>query len=184
MPLPLFFLVEESFDTLFGSFLELLVVDAYLGDFLVGGQDVVQLLTVLLHHLGYLLIGHAGLHSLVKVGIYQSYQLIGLRDYHRLVYKVHVVQMVLNLLGVDVLARRTKNHALAAALNEYVAVLVHYTQVAGVHPAFGVDGLLGQFLVLVITQHHVGTAADYLAGNVLGIGTQYLDLHVGHGLAA
>ena len=63
------------------------------------------------------------------------------------------VQEVLDLARVDVLAA-ANDGVLGAALEAEVAVGVHDGEVAGVQPAFGVDGLGGGRGIVVVALHH------------------------------
>ena len=89
----------------------------------------------------------------------------------------HRVELVLNLLRVDVLAVGTEEHILDAALDEDMALGSHDAEVAGVVPAFGVDGFTRGFLVLVVSEHQVGAAGDNLAGHEPGIMAEDLHFH-------
>ena len=81
-----------------------------------------------------------------------------------------VVQLVFYLFWVDVLSTWTEEHVLAASLDAYVAFGIHQGKVSGVQPAVFVEYLYGGLVVLVVTQHDIGTTADNLSRNVFGIG--------------
>jgi hypothetical protein len=72
------------------------------------------------------------------------------------------VQELLDLARVDVLAA-ADHHVLDAADDVAVALVVDGGQVAGVHPAVGVDGLGGLFLVVPVAEHHRIAARAQLA---------------------
>ncbi len=63
------------------------------------------------------------------------------------------VEELLDLARVDVLPPAPDHHVLDPADDVAVAVLAHRGQVAGVHPAVGVDGLGGLLRVLPVAQH-------------------------------
>ena len=92
------------------------------------------------------------------------------------------VQEFFNLARVDVLAA-TDHHVLDAADDVHVALGVHGGQVAGVHPAVGVNGLMGFGRVFPIAMHHriaLGAElATLTAGHDgAGFGVHDLDLQV------
>jgi hypothetical protein len=73
------------------------------------------------------------------------------------------VEELLDLARVDVLPA-ADHHVLDAADDVAVAVVAHHGQVAGVHPAVGVDRLGGALGVVPVAQHHRVAAGAELAG--------------------
>ena len=61
--------VEVALDTLLGSFLKLFLVDFYFRDLLVGGNQLVQTIAVLLHDVLQILLREAHVPGLVHVGV-------------------------------------------------------------------------------------------------------------------
>ena len=76
-------------------------------------------------------------------------------------------QLVLDLLGVDVLAVREDDEVLLAAGDVEDVVLVQLAIVAGAEVAVVVEGVLGGSLVLVVAQHDVRASDADLALAVL-----------------
>ena len=91
----------------------------------------------------------------------------------------HIRQFVenyLDLLGIDVLSVLGENHVLAAAQQEYVAVLIDGADVAGTEPA--VLQYLGRGLGILVIALEDDVALDgQLAGDVLRIRRIDADLH-------
>src|ERR1035437_9328139 len=89
-----------------------------------------------------------------------------------------------NLTGINVLTT-ADHHVLDPADDRQVAVVVHRCQIAGVHPARGVNGLCRLVRLLPVPEHHAVapgtqlprlTAGDRPAGN----GVDNLDLKMRH----
>ena len=108
--------------------------------------------------------------GIIEVGVNQTYQFLILLHDDAFGYIRHIVQFVFYLFRVDILTARTKEHVLAASLDAYVAFGIHQGKVSGVQPAVFVEYLYGGLVVLVVTQHDIGTTADNLSRNVFGIG--------------
>ena len=117
------------------------------------------------------------------IGIYQSHQFAITFHYQNLGYQRQVHIHILNLLGIDVLARRTQDHILAAALDIDVTLLVDSTQVTGMEPALGVDDIACGIGVLVVTQHHV-VALDQQLTHISGSIAEYLNGATGNSYTA
>src|SRR6478735_1635544 len=93
------------------------------------------------------------------------------------------VEELLDLAWVDVLPT-ADDHVLDPADDVAVAVLAHLGEVAGVHPAVGVDGLGGLLGVVPVAEHHRVAAGAELPGlpaldGLAGGGVDDLDLDVG-----
>ena len=93
------------------------------------------------------------------------------------------VEELLDLARVDVLPA-ADDHVLDPADDVAVAVLAHLGEVAGVHPAVGVDGLGGLLGVVPVAEHHRVAAGAELAGlpaldGLAGDRVDDLDLDVG-----
>lgn len=84
-------------------------------------------------------------------------------------YIVLVVHDGLDLLRVDILAVRAENHALAAALDEDIAVSVNDSQVTGLQKTVSGEGGRGRFRILVITQTDVSSLRLDFADHVLRV---------------
>ena len=96
------------------------------------------------------------------------------------------VEELLDLARIDVLAA-ADDHVLEAADDVDVALLVHRREVAGVHPAGLVDGLLRLGLVVPVALHHRVAAGAELAclaaRHHAALGIDDLDLDMGKHLA-
>src|SRR2546421_2335543 len=75
------------------------------------------------------------------------------------------VQELLDLPGVDVLPT-PDDHVLDATHDADVAVAVHRGHVAGVHPPFLVDDLVGALAVVPVADHHRVAASEQFARGV------------------
>ena len=176
--------IEVALDAALGGLLELFFADFYFGNLLVGGQLFVQLGTVLLHDVADVVVVETHVLGFVVVGIDESDELVVTLHDDTLYDHGHGVELVLNLLGIDVLAVGAEEHVLAASVDIDVAVVVHGAQVAGMVPAVLVEGLGSGFGVFIIAQHDVGAFGQYLAGDVGGVGAVDFHFHVVGGLSA
>ena len=91
-------------------------------------------------------------HVVVKVD--QGDKTPVLLDNERLVHTADVVDDALDFLGINVLARRTDNHAAQTAFDGIAAPLVHGSQVAGMEPSVVTEDLAGAVVIFVIAHHH------------------------------
>ncbi len=127
----------------------------------------------------------------------QVFAVFGLDPCHDLLAVLHVgnaddlditnlrmaVEELLDLTGIDVLPS-PDDHVLDSPDNLDVALVVHLCEVAGVHPAIGVDGLGRAVGVVPVARHHRIASRAELAGlssadGLAGLGIDDLDLDVG-----
>ena len=85
-------------------------------------------------------------------------------------HQVHVVELVLDLFGIDVLPVAAQDHGLGATPDVKGAVLVHGGHVARVEPSLGIEHAVGVLFVLEIALHHMLAPHDDLAGDPLRVG--------------
>ena len=71
----------------------------------------------------------------------------------------------------------TEQHVLAASFDVHVAFRVDDGHVARVQPTVGVEYLFRGFLVFIVAQHGVASAAYQFAGNPCRVGTQHFQFH-------
>ena len=114
----------------------------------------------------------------------QSNELVALLYNHAFRYQSQRVELILNLLRVDILTVCAEQHVLATTLDEDVAVTIHGSEVACMIPSVLVDGLLGSFLILIVTQHYVRTLGKDFAWYILWIRTVNANHHVEGSLTA
>ena len=99
-------------------------------------------------------------------------------DNERLEHQVHIVKFVLDLLGVDILTVRSKDHSLATTANIECTILIDSTHIAGVQPTILIKHSLSRSLVLIVTLHNLLTLNKDLASNVVLIGRIDLNLAI------
>ena len=145
---------------------------------------LVEFLAVLLHHALDVALVESHCLSLFEVGEDETHEFVATLHDKTLAHHSHRVEFVLNLLGINVLPVGAEQHVLYASADEDVSVCRHGGEVAGVIPSFGIESLACGFLVLVVAEHDVGASCHNLAGDILGVGTEYLHLHVAYGSAA
>ena len=114
----------------------------------------------------------------------QSNELVALLYNHAFRYQGQRVELILNLLRVDILTVCAEQHVLATTLDEDVAVTIHSSEIACMIPSVLVNGLLGSFLILIVTQHYVRTLGKDFARYILRIRTIDADHHVEGSLTA
>ena len=148
------------------------------------GERLIQFLAVLLHDGLQVVLAQVQFVGSLHVGINQSVELLTLLYDEALADQRHIAQLVLNLLGVDVLAVGAQEHCLAASLDEDVAFCIHDAEVARVVPTVLVDGCLRGLGVLEVAQHDVGTLGQDFACHVLRVTAVDAYLHVLGGLSA
>ena len=110
------------------------------------------------------------------VGEYQCHQLAFALHNHRLYYARHVVQLILYLLRIDVLPRRTENHVLAASAQEEVTCCIQHAEVARAHPTILGEHCFRRLFVLVVAFHHVHALHLHLAFFMLRVFRIYADV--------
>ena len=139
-------------------------------------QERVQFREVVLHDLRQVVLVHAFQLGLLVIGDDQRLELsvFGFQ-YERLQHEIHVVELVLDLLRVDVLSAAGEDHRLRTAPDVERAVGVHRGHVARMQPPVGFEDLFGVLFVLVISLHHMFAADDDFARFVLRVGR--VDLH-------
>lgn len=163
--------VEVALDAALGGFLELGGVEDDFGDALVGRQLGVEFCEVVLHDFGQRLFVDALVLCLLVVGDHQGAEpAVAHVDHERFEDHVHVVEFVLDLLGVDVLAVAREDHRLRAAADVERAVGVHGSHVARVEPALGVEDFVRIFFVFVVTLHDVFAAHEDFARRMFRVG--------------
>ena len=153
-------------------------MDANLADLAVGRNHGVELLTVLLHNLLQLFSTQVQRLRFVEIWMNQTDELVTLLNHYAFADECQGVELIFDFLRIDVLARCTQEHVLAAAFDEHIAISVHRAEVACMIPAFLVEGSSSSFLVLVIAEHHVRTLCQNLAWYILWVWTVYLHHHV------
>ena len=176
--------VEVALDGALRGLLELLLADLDFGNFLVGGNHLVESVEVLVHDVADVVGGELQVLSFVVVGIDEGDELVVALYDDTLYDERHGVELVFYLFRIDVLSVGAKEHILDTAVDEDVAGIVHRAEVAGVVPSFAVEGLTGGLLVLVVAEHRVQSSGEDLARHVLRVGGADLHLHVVGRLAA
>ena len=144
----------------------------------------VQFLSVLFHDVGKVFVCESEIAYFLHVRVNQRYELVIALQYDALVYHCQGIEFVLYFFRIDILTVRTEKHVLAASLDEYVAVTIHGAEVTGMIPSVLIDGLLGSFLILIVTQHHVRTLSQNLSWYILWVWTVDANHHVESCLAA
>ena len=119
----------------------------------------------------------------VVVELHEGYQLAVAFDHERLRDAVHAVDYVLDLLGIDVLARSSDYQASEASAHEIASLAVAAGQVTGAEPAVVAEHRHCPFVVLVVAEHHIGTLDRDFSLPGLGIDVGELDLYSGDRLS-
>ena len=113
------------------------------------------------------------------IGEHQRNQFTFAFNNERFAYCLLVIEFVLNLLGVDILSRSTKEHGLATSFDVDILLFIQTSEVTGTHPSvFGEDSF-GSFWVLIITHHDV-LAFDEDLTDTGFVGVVNLHLHIHH----
>ena len=177
-------LVEVSLDALLGGLLKLLLLQLYGREAAVGRRGGIESLAVLLHEV--LQLGGAQSHGLglFVVGVDKGHELVAPLHHHALCHHGERGELVLKLLGIDVLAVGAEEHVLDAATDEDVALGIHGAKVAGVVPSVGIEDGGGGFRILVVAEHDVWAPGHYLAGYGGGVVAEDAHLLVDGGTAA
>ena len=110
--------VEVSFDATFGCFVKFGSHELDFGDSFVGGYQFVELVANLLHQIGQLVASDAQLVHRVVVGIDKRYEFALAHDDKALAHVEHVVELGLDLFGVDVLSAGAEQHGLESSSNK------------------------------------------------------------------
>ena len=175
-PGPVLF-VEVALDALLWCLLKLLLQNLKFGHLAVGGHHLVELLAVLLHHALEVFVVEAQELRLVVVGMDEAHEFVAPLHNDALADEGQRVELVLDLLGIDVLAVGSEEHVLGSAVDIDIAVGVHRAEVARVEPSLGVDRRLGGLGILVVAQQDVGTlvriSPGTLAGSLLSMRTSW-----------
>ena len=128
-------LVEITLDALLGGLGKLAVVEANLLQAAIAGQLGIELRAVLLHDHRHFFLRKGYLLHIVGVRIDEGYEVFAILQYEAFAYDWHGVQLVLNLLGVDVLPVGTEQHVFDAPLDEEMAIRGERAEVARMEPS-------------------------------------------------
>ena len=94
------------------------------------------------------------------------------------------VKFVFDFFRIDILSACAEQHILAAAFDIKKSVGIHDSEVAGVIPSVGIEGLGGFFFVFVVSLTNVHAAREDFAHDMLRIFAVDFDFHAGSGFSA